>query len=129
MLLSSASAYIFDFLGTYAVYLGPIAGIYIADYYLVKKRRIKTYDLFQGENGRYWYKNGINYAAFIVWIICVIPPTIGLLAPGNAFFKTIFDNGWMFGFILSIIIYPLFMKNEKVSLVSVEEEKGFTVNG
>lgn len=127
VLLSSASAYIFDFLGTYAVYLGPIAGIYIADYYIVKKRKIKVYDLYQGENGRYWYKNGFNVAAFIVWAICVLPPTLGLIMPGNALFKGIFDNGWIFGFVLSIIIYPLFMKNEKVSLVSAEEEKAYTV--
>ena len=126
-LLSSASAYIFDFLGTYAVYLGPIAGIYIADYYIVKKRRIKVFDLFQGESGRYWYKNGFNISAFIVWAICVIPPTIGLLCPGISFFKAIFDNGWIFGFVLSILIYPLFMRGETASHVSPEEEEGYTV--
>jgi NCS1 family nucleobase:cation symporter-1 len=125
-LLSSASAYIFNFLGTYAVYLGPIAGIYIADYYIVKKRRVDTYDLYRGNGSRYWYKNGFNIPAFIVWVISVLPPTIGLIFPSLTFFKSIFDNGWIFGFVLSILIYPLFMRNEKESYVTKEEEQAFS---
>lgn len=125
-LMSSASSYIFNFLGTYAVYLGPIAGIYIADYYIVKKRRVDTYSLYQGEGSRYWYKNGFNVKSFIVWAICVIPPTIGLIVPSSGFFKAIFDNGWMFGFILSIILYPLMMKGDLPSNVSKEEEMAYS---
>lgn len=126
-LMSSASSYIYDFLGTYAVYLGPIAGIYIADYYIVKKRRIDVYDLYRGEGSRYWYENGFNRRSFVVWALCVLPPTIGLIFPSATLFKTIFDNGWLFGFIVSIILYPLFMRNYKGSLVSEDEMKGFSV--
>jgi NCS1 family nucleobase:cation symporter-1 len=39
-LLETAGAYIFGWLGTYGIMLGPLAGIYIADYYIVKKRNI-----------------------------------------------------------------------------------------
>lgn len=125
-LLASPEGYIFNFLGTYAVYLGPLAGIYIADYYIVKKRRIDTYSLFVGKGGRYWYQNGVNRAAIAVWVISVIPPTLGLLFPGNAFFKGIFDNGWIFGFVLSLIIYPLFMKKDTKSQFSASEEEKVT---
>ena len=126
-LLSSASAYIYNFLGTYAVYLGPIAGIYIADYWICKHRRVDVYELYRGEGSRYWYKNGFNISAFIVWVICVIPQTIGLIT-GSGVFKTIFDNGWMFGFLLSIVLYPLFMKGETISRVSKAEEESFSIH-
>jgi NCS1 family nucleobase:cation symporter-1 len=127
-LLASPEGYIFNFLGTYAIYLGPLAGIYIADYYIVKKRRVDAYSLFVGEKGRYWYKDGFNMAAIWVWIISVVPPTIGLLFPQNAFFKSLFDNGWMFGFILSMIIYPLFIKKDDPSILSEKEEESITTH-
>ena len=45
-LLSSAEAYLFDWLGTYSIFLGRLAGLYIADYYIYRRKVIDLDDLF-----------------------------------------------------------------------------------
>ncbi|MDR1893966.1 MAG: NCS1 family nucleobase:cation symporter-1 [Spirochaetales bacterium] len=122
-LLSSASGYIFNWLGTYALFLGPLAGIYIADYYIYRKKTIDLYDLFSGTGGRYWYKNGFNLRAICVWIITCIPAVLGKFIPALSFFA---DNGWVVGFVLAIVLYPLFMKNQSETLLTESEEKTIT---
>jgi nucleobase:cation symporter-1, NCS1 family len=44
--------------------LSPVAGIMFADYYLIRRRRLITAELFD-PHGQYWYWNGINPAALI----------------------------------------------------------------
>lgn len=77
--------------------LGPILGIMVSDYYLVRKRQLNIDDLYQG-NGQYRYFNNFNPAAFIVFIPGVVA---GLLFPNNAFFIST---------IVGIVTYYLLMK-------------------
>jgi NCS1 family nucleobase:cation symporter-1 len=122
-LMSSASGYIFNWLGTYALFLGPLAGIYIADYYIYRKKSIDLFDLFSGTESRYWYKKGFNSKAIYVWIISCIPAILGKFVPALSFFA---DNGWLVGFILALLLYVLFMKSETATLVTPDEEKTIT---
>ena len=119
-LLSSAGAYIFGWLGTYGLLLGPLAGIYIADYYIHRKKLIDLHDLFCGAEGRYWYKNGFNPKAIYSWIIALIPAAIGKLVPAASFLA---DNGWIIGFLCAILVYTLLMRNDTKSVLSEEENK------
>ncbi|WP_108671015.1 NCS1 family transporter [Peribacillus acanthi] len=48
--------------------LSAIVGILIADYYLLRKRRVNVPDLYE-DNGQFRYASGINYAGFISWIV------------------------------------------------------------
>ncbi|WP_163102346.1 NCS1 family transporter [Peribacillus alkalitolerans] len=48
--------------------LSAIVGILIADYYLLRKRRVNVPDLYE-DDGQFRYSNGINYAGFISWIL------------------------------------------------------------
>ena len=50
-IMSNAGAY-FGFLGTYGTFLGPLAGLYIADYYFFRKRKLDVMGLFTGEGGK-----------------------------------------------------------------------------
>lgn len=122
-LLSSAEAYLFDWLGTYALFLGPLAGLYIADYYIYRKKVIDLEDLFSGEKSRYWYGSGFNSKAIYTWILSGILPLLGKLIPSMSWFA---DNGWIVGFIIALIIYPILMKNETDSLVTPEQEEQMT---
>ena len=45
-LLADPSGYIFNWLGTYSGFLGPIAGVLIVDYWLVRKRKLNLEDLY-----------------------------------------------------------------------------------
>jgi NCS1 family nucleobase:cation symporter-1 len=122
-LLETAGAYIFGWLGTYGIMLGPLAGIYIADYYIVKKRNIDVMALFSAEKGRYWYSGGFNSKAFIAWIAGAALPVIGKLVPAA---KTLADNGYIISFVVAMVVYILIMKSETTSFVSDEEEEAMT---
>lgn len=119
-LLETAGAYLFDWLGTYGLFLGPLAGMYIADYYIYRKKNLDLDDLFKGKESRYWYENGINKKAIYTWIIAGIFPVLGKVVPSLSFFA---DNGWLIGFIVAIVIYPMLMKKETSSLITPEEEE------
>ncbi len=60
-LLSDFSSYIFGWLVGYSGLLGPIAGVMIADYFVVRRARLKVDDLYR-RNGVYEYDNGVNCA-------------------------------------------------------------------
>jgi nucleobase:cation symporter-1, NCS1 family len=123
-LLSSAGAYIFGWLGTYGLFLGPLAGMYIADYYIFRKKNIDLDDLFRGKEGRYWYKNGFNMKAIWVWIISAILPLMGKVVPSLSFFA---DNGWIIGFLIALFLYPVMMKSDSSSLMLDKEFKDMTM--
>jgi NCS1 family nucleobase:cation symporter-1 len=130
-IFGGAGAYIFGWLGTYGSILSPIAAIFVADYYLVKKRNIDVMALFQGPGGRYWYQNGFNIRAIIAWIAAFILPLMGNfgVAAGTSFgtiLHWIAANGYVFGFFVGLVVYMLLMKNEKTSFLTDEEHEALT---
>jgi len=123
-IFGGAGAFIFGWLGTYGGILAPIAAIFIADYYIVKKRNIDVMALYQGSEGRYWYQSGWNIRAIIAWICGFILPTLGSL--GVASLKWVSANGYVIGFVIGLAVYVLLMKNETTSFISDEEEEAMT---
>ena len=107
-LLSDYSAYIFGWLVGYSGFLGPVAGILICDYYLIKKQRLNVTDLYM-HKGDYTYKNGINYKGIIALISGIIVAMIGLVAPPVKF---LYDYAWFVGFGVSFVVYYLIMKKK-----------------
>ena len=79
--------------------------------------------LFSGKEGRYWYGNGLNEKAIYAWILALILPVCGLFIPSLSILA---DAGWMVGFVLALIIYPILMKGDKASLLSPEENEKIT---
>ncbi len=122
-LMSSASSYIFGWLGTYGIFLGPLAGIFIADYYIHRKKLVDVESLYSADKGRYWYGKGTNKKAIYAWLLACILPAMGLFIPA---ISIVADAGWMVGFVLALIIYPILMKGDKVSLLSPEENDEIT---
>ena len=44
--------------------IGPLYGILLVDYYVIKKEQIVVEDLYSmSPNGRYWYQGGVNLKA------------------------------------------------------------------
>lgn len=60
-----------------AAFIGPLYGILVCDFYLIKKQQIEVDELFNDKpGGRYWYRNGVNPAA----VKALVPATlIGIL--------------------------------------------------
>src|SRR3977135_3040723 len=59
-LLSSYSTFIFGWLGGYAAFLGPVAGIMICDYFVIRRRVLVVDDLYL-RGGIYEYSRGFNW--------------------------------------------------------------------
>ena len=63
-LLSSYSTFIMGWLGGYAAFLGPVAGIMICDYFVIRRRVLQVDDLYL-RGGVYEYSRGFNWRAVI----------------------------------------------------------------
>src|SRR5438067_13758282 len=59
-LLANYKTFILGWLGGYAAFLGPVAGIMICDYYLIRRRRLVVDDLYL-RGSQYEYANGFNW--------------------------------------------------------------------
>ena len=81
------------FLGGLAAFLGPLFGIIIVDYYLVKRGHIDVEGLYRAEEASpYWYEGGINRHAVLIFVISAavagiiaLIPVFGQLAPFSWF--------------------------------------------
>ncbi|PHR71037.1 MAG: hypothetical protein COA67_07525 [Lutibacter sp.] len=89
--------------------LGPVLGILIADYYLVRKKKLELAELYK-EDGIYSYnKTGFNKAAMIALFAGVFLALIGIVVPALNF---LYSLSWFTGFIISFVLYYLLMKKK-----------------
>ncbi len=105
-LLSDYSAYIFGWLIGYSSFLGPIAGILICDYFIIRKRKLNAKDLYEPK-GDYTYKKGFNLKAVYALIAGVLAALIGLIIPEVSF---LYDYAWFVGFAVAFLVYLFLMK-------------------
>ena len=112
-LLASADAYIFNWLIGYSALLGPIAGIMIADYWLLRRTELDVADLYR-PHGRYPRVNWIAMVALLAGVLPNVPGFLksahvigwsgGIVAPPT-FFDAIYVYAWFTGFLLSGALY------------------------
>ena len=69
-LIESSGGYIFTWLVGYGALLGPVLGIMIADYWLVRRTQIDVAELYRID-GRYSYRSGWNPAALVAFVAAV----------------------------------------------------------
>ena len=77
-LVADPSGYIFTWLLGYSALLGPIGGIMIADYFIIRRRRLNVPALYDA-NGEYRYTNGFSIVALISLVLAVLPNLPGFL--------------------------------------------------
>jgi nucleobase:cation symporter-1, NCS1 family len=105
-LLSTFSAYIFGWLVGCSALLGPIAGIMICDYYLVRHRQLAVEDLYR-RGGAYEYRHGFNALAIVALAVGVAVALVGLVVPA---LHWLYDYAWFAGFFISGGLYCLLMR-------------------
>src|SRR5204863_1481549 len=79
-LLADQDAYIFKWLVGYSALLGPIAGVMIADYFLVRRSQLKVDDLYC-RHGLYEYTSGVNLRAVGALAAGIAVALLGLAIP------------------------------------------------
>lgn len=111
-LLETADGYIFVWLVGYSALLGPIAGILIADYFMVRKSELDAESLFK-HNGIYKKWNWAGLIALIVGIVPNLPGFLhaaGLIESVPAIFDTVYSYAWFVGLFIAGILYLLLNK-------------------
>jgi NCS1 family nucleobase:cation symporter-1 len=110
-LLANYSNYIFGWLLGYSGFLGPIAGVMICDYFLVRKKIILVEDLYQ-RRGFYEFSGGINWRAMAALAAGAGVAFIGLIVPA---LRVLYNYAWFVGFATSFIVYWAVMRTSRES--------------
>jgi NCS1 family nucleobase:cation symporter-1 len=123
-LLETTQGYIFTWLIGYSALLGPIAGVLIVDYYLIRKTELDVAALY-ADKGEYSYTNGWNSAALLAFALGVAPNIPGFL--NAAFpasfgdvgegFKLIYTYAWFVGIAIAAAVYGIMMKGRAAKAV------------
>ena len=102
-LLADYGTFIFGWLIGYSALLGPIAGIFIADYWVVRKARLSLLDLYSADGmyGRWNKKALLALAAGIG--AALVGLVIGVLRP-------LYDYAWFVGFAVAFAVYARTMR-------------------
>jgi NCS1 family nucleobase:cation symporter-1 len=120
-LLADYNTFILGWLGGYAAFLGPVAGIMICDYFVVRRRVLQVNDLYL-RGGIYEYSNGFNWNAVIALVLGAGTALAGLALP---LIRVLYDYSWFVGFAVSFIAYYALMKFQRDSPFSpVADTKG-----
>ncbi len=114
-LVADPSGYIFTWLIGYGALLGPIAGIMIADYYVIRKKIINVTDLYRID-GRYRYTGGFSIPGLVAFVVAVLPNLPGFLvqtkvmAGTHPWMTAIYEQAWFAGFGIAFVLYVILKK-------------------
>jgi NCS1 family nucleobase:cation symporter-1 len=109
--------YVQNFAGAYGLILGPIAGILIASYWVMRKQNLDIKRLYTKGPGGYWYHGGVRYSGIIALFLAIIlnyalayalPNVVGIGITTTNFFGIKFDTpgqlAWYTGVILGFVL-------------------------
>ncbi len=105
-LLESHGTYIFGWLVGYSSLLGPIAGVMIADYFVVRKKIIAVEDLYR-RGGFYEFTRGTNWRAIAALGAGIGVALVGLVVPA---LRPLYDYAWFVGFGVAFLVYLALMR-------------------
>ena len=105
-LLATPDAYIFGWLVGYSGLLGPVAGIMVSDYFLIRKTELDVNSLYHRE-GAYHYSRGVNPRAILSLVLGVVIALVGLFVRPLHF---LYDYAWFVGFFVAGGVYLALMR-------------------
>jgi nucleobase:cation symporter-1, NCS1 family len=108
-LLANYKTFILGWLGGYAAFLGPVAGIMICDYFIVRRRVLLVDDLYL-RNGQYEYSRGFNWIAILALASGAGVALVGLVVPSV---RVLYDYSWFVGFAVSFVSYYVLTKPQR----------------
>jgi NCS1 family nucleobase:cation symporter-1 len=112
-LVADPSGYIFTWLIGYSALLGPIGGILVCDYFVIRRRELNLAALYD-PRGEYRYQGGYNLRALIALVLAIAPNApgflinIGAMAP-NEFWTGVYHYAWFIGFMIAFVLYYMLM--------------------
>jgi nucleobase:cation symporter-1, NCS1 family len=119
-LMANYGSYIFGWLVGYSGFLGPIAGVLICDYFIVRRKKLAPQDLYL-RGGRYEYSRGFNWQAITALAAGAAVAFIGLLLPP---LRVLYNYAWFVGFAVSFTTYFALTKVNQPHLIARAAAKG-----
>lgn len=120
-LYNNLGAYIFVWLIGYSALLGPIAGIMLCDYYIIRRQSLNV-DALYDERGEYAYGGrGFNARAMLALLVAVAPNVPGFINAATKeplfppIFDTIYGYAWFIGLGLAAVVYGLLMGGQRIT--------------
>jgi len=112
-LVADPSGYIFTWLIGYSGLLGPIGGILVCDYFLIRRTKLNLPALYD-PNGVYKYTAGYNPAAIIALVVAILPNVPGFLTrigkfQAGSFWSEFYNYAWFTGFFIALVVYYVLM--------------------
>lgn len=123
-LYNDPHAYIFTWLNTYGGATGAIAGVLIADYWLIRRTKLRLKDLYSA-TGIYRYASGWNWRAVVALLVGIVFAIGGsysaIGADGKAtgpfpadgiipMLKPLSDYSWVVGLLVAFVVYYVLAK-------------------
>ncbi|KAJ4417496.1 hypothetical protein N0V82_006160 [Gnomoniopsis sp. IMI 355080] len=121
-LLSSAAVFL-SVLSAYSTFLGPIIGIQVCDYWLIRRRKLKLSDLYHPRpDGIYYFVKGFNPRSFVAWVLGfstqlpgfsanVTPESVSVGHAWNELFALAFPLGFAISFTVHYILNRVWPPN------------------
>lgn len=99
------------FLGGYALFLGPIAGIMMSDFWILRNRHLNLSSLYRHPD-IYSFFHGFNIRAFVAFVCGIAPNLAGLAkATGNKDVPKgatyVYSLSWLVGTIVAFVMYTI----------------------
>ena len=117
-ILETTKGYIFTWLIGYGGLLGPIAGIMMVDYFLVRRTEI-NHDALYEMHGEYSYHKGWNFRAVFALVIGVLPnlpgffKAAGFIESVAPIFEQLYTYAWFVGLLVAAVVYGALMYRGK----------------
>ncbi|GBQ43231.1 APC transporter NCS1 [Komagataeibacter saccharivorans NRIC 0614] len=90
-----------------ATFIGPLFGILVVDYYIIRRRQVDIAALYTtSPQGRYWYRNGVNLAAVLALLIAVMAGSASVFVPA---LSTLSGFAWFIGCLTGGLSYLILM--------------------
>jgi NCS1 family nucleobase:cation symporter-1 len=112
-LMADPSGYIFTWLIGYSALLGPIGGILVCDYFVLRRTHIELADTYMAD-GAYRYTGGFNISALVALVVAIAPNVPGFLHTIGAIqvapiWESLYHYAWFLGFGIAFVVYYLLM--------------------
>lgn len=108
-LLTSSNLFT-TYLSSYSVFLSSIAGVMVADYYLVRRGYLEVKELYDARSsGPYFFFAGVHWRAYVAYIAGILINVVGFAGavgsnvPAGATY--IYNLNYLCGFIFSSAVY------------------------
>jgi nucleobase:cation symporter-1, NCS1 family len=108
-------------LETLGAFIGPLFGVLLADFYLVRKQKVVVDDLFtMAESGKYWYTKGYNKVAVIATVAGAVLAALPVLLAGSVYgMHTAAQYSWFIGCGVALGLYRVLAVRDRFVAESV----------